>query len=298
MKRFLALSRTSHGILELGAPGFVAILWLGEFPHWQTILLSLFTAFAAYTAIYALNDLVGVSVDREKFADGGIKEGYSVEASELRYPLAQGVLSYRSGWIWFSAWFVVAIVGAYFLNPVIVLILVAAAVLEVVYCMLLKVTFLRTLVSGLVKSSGPMAAIFVVDPNPNPQFVLMLFAWMFFWEIGGQNIPADWNDTEEDKRVGAKTIPLLFGFQSARWVVVIMLGLTVVVSLLLPTISPLALGWPYLIATALAGFFLLLRPAFELYRCLEGRCAAELFDHASYYPLAHLAIISVFAIFA
>jgi 4-hydroxybenzoate polyprenyltransferase len=298
MKRFLALSRTSHGILELGAPGFVAILWLGGFPGWQTILLSLFTAFAAYTAIYALNDLVGVSVDREKFADGGIKEGYSVEASELRYPLAQGVLSYRSGWLWFTLWFVVALVGAYILNPVIVLILVAAAVLEVIYCMLLKVTFLRTLVSGLVKSSGPMAAIFVVDPNPNPQFVLLLFAWMFFWEIGGQNIPADWNDTQEDKRVGAKTIPLLFGFQSAGRVVVIMLGLTALVSLFLPTISPLPLGWPYLIVTALAGFFLLLRPAFELYRCLEGRCAARLFDSASYYPLAHLAIISVFAIFS
>jgi 4-hydroxybenzoate polyprenyltransferase len=298
MKRFFALSRTSHGILELGAPGFVAILWLGEFPEWQTILLSLFTAFAAYTAIYALNDLVGIDDDREKFVDGEIKEGYSVEASALRYPLARGAVSVREAWLWFTAWFVIALIGAYFLNPVIVLILLGAAVLEVVYCRLLKVTYLRAIASGFVKSSGPIAAIFVVDPNPNPQSVLLLLAWFFFWEIGGQNIPADWNDTEEDERVGAKTIPLLFGFQSAGRVVITMLGLTVVLSLLLPTISPLPLGWPYLIATALAGYFLLLRPAYELYRCLEGRCAAELFDHASYYPLAHLAIISVFAVFS
>jgi 4-hydroxybenzoate polyprenyltransferase len=56
----------------------------------------LFTAFAAYTAIYALNDLVGIAVDKEKFA-GGINAGYSVEASDLRYPLAQNALSLSQG---------------------------------------------------------------------------------------------------------------------------------------------------------------------------------------------------------
>ena len=91
MKRFLALSRTMHGVLDLAAPGFCAILWLGNFPHWQVIALSIFTAFAAYTAIYALNDLVGMAVDKEKFA-GGINAGYSVESSDMRYPLAQNIL--------------------------------------------------------------------------------------------------------------------------------------------------------------------------------------------------------------
>ena len=121
MKRFFALSRTTHGVLDLATPGFVALLWLGAFPHWQTILLSVFTAFAAYTAIYALNDLVGIAVDREKF-DGGINAGYSVEASALRYPLAQNALSYRSGWLWFTAWFASALIGSYLLNPLIVVI--------------------------------------------------------------------------------------------------------------------------------------------------------------------------------
>ena len=103
MQRFFALSRTTHGVLDIALPAYCALLWLGAFPHWLTILLSLFTAFAAYTAIYALNDLVGVAVDKEKFA-GGLNPAYSVEASEMRYPLAQNLLSYRSGWIWFSAW--------------------------------------------------------------------------------------------------------------------------------------------------------------------------------------------------
>ena len=207
MKRFFALSRTTHGILDIATPSFVALLWLGKFPEWQVILLSVFTAFAAYTATYALNDLVGITVDREKFS-GGINPGYSVEASNLRYPLAQNALSYRSGLLWFVIWFVLALIGSYLLNPAVVVILVAATILEVVYCLLHKVTYLRTLVSGLVKSSGPIAAIYVVDTHPAFPLQLLVLAWVFFWEIGGQNVPADWNDTVEDKRVNAKTISL------------------------------------------------------------------------------------------
>ncbi len=295
MKRFFALSRTTHGVLDIAAPGFCALLWLGGLPQWHVILLSLVTAFAAYTAIYALNDLVGIPVDREKFA-GGINAGYSVEASELRYPLAQNALSARDGLLWFSGWFAVAVVGSYLLNPAIVFILIGAAILEVLYCLLFKVTYLRTLVSGLVKSCGPMAAVFVVDPTPSPSFLMLIFAWMFFWEIGGQNIPADWNDTVEDKRVNAKTIPIHFGTKSAGLIVVIALGLTVITGLLLSVISPVDLGLPYLLASAIVGFILLLKPAYQLYHLQEGRQAATLFDNASYYPLAQLAIIFIFII--
>ncbi len=293
MKRFFALSRTTHGVLDLAMPGFCAILWLGNFPQWQVILLSIFTAFAAYTATYALNDLVGIAVDQEKFA-GGINAGYSVEASDMRYPLAQNILSYRSGWLWFAGWFALALIGSYLLNPSIVIILVAATVLEVVYCLLLKITYLRTFVSGLVKSSGPIAAVFVVDSAPSPYLLLLILAWVFCWEIGGQNVPADWNDTVEDKRVHAKTIPIHFGPQKAGLIVLLALGLTVLISMFLPRVSPMTLGWPYLLASAAAGYFLLLNPGFQLYRLQEGRQAAALFDKASYYPMAQLLIITAF----
>jgi 4-hydroxybenzoate polyprenyltransferase len=241
MKRFFALSRTTHGVLDLAMPGFVALLWLGTFPPFWTIVLSLFAAFAGYTAIYALNDLVGIAVDKEKFADG-INAGYSVEASDLRYPLAQNVLPYKSGFLWFISWFVVALVGAYILNPFIVVILITAAILEVIYVLLLKVTYLRTFVSGIVKSSGPIAAIYVVDHNPDLMKVLLVLAWVFVWEIGGQNIPADWNDTAEDRRVNARTIPLQLGTQIAGLIVLLTLTLTMTFSLLLPTCLPPPLG--------------------------------------------------------
>jgi 4-hydroxybenzoate polyprenyltransferase len=197
--------------------------------------------------------------------------------------------------MWFGAWFVIALLGASLLNIAIFFVLLAAAILEVIYCLLFKVTYLRVLVSGLVKSSGPVAAIFTVDHHPSPYLLLLVFAWVFFWEIGGQNIPADWNDTVEDRRVNAKTIPIHFGFKRAGLIVLVALILTVITSMFLPLVSPVRLGWPYLLASALVGTLLLLQPGYQLFRQYhEGRLAAKLFDHASYYPLAQLAIIALF----
>jgi 4-hydroxybenzoate polyprenyltransferase len=293
LNRYLALSRTSHGILDIAAPAFVALLWLGGFPPLPIMGLSLFTAFAAYTSVYALNDLVGMKYDREKFAGAGINAGYSVEASADRYPLARRVLSARSAGIWIAAWFGLALIGSYLLNPVVVVILLAAAALEVLYCHLLKVTFWRVVVSGLVKTSGPIAAVYVVDHAPAFTSLLLVFGWFFFWEIGGQNIPADWNDTEEDRQVQAMTIPVQFGFTTAGRVVLGALMASVGLSAFLPQIAPARLGWPFAGSTLLLGYLLLLRPGYRLYRQMGGRLAARLFDSASYYPLSMLGLITV-----
>jgi 4-hydroxybenzoate polyprenyltransferase len=297
MSRFFALSRTSHGLLDLAAPAFCALLWLGRFPPWQTILLALLTAFAAYTSIYALNDLLGIQCDMQKFAAAGISRGYAVEASPERHPLAQGLLSVRSGLLWTVLWFLLALSGSYLLNPAIILVLLAAAALEVVYCLLQKVTPLRTLVSGLVKTGGPVAAVLVVDRSPSLPFLLLLMAWVFFWEVGGQNIPSDWNYTDEDRCAEAKTIPICLGFRRAGLLILAALALSVVASSLLPLISPAPLGWLYVLASVLLGFFLLLRPGYALYRsAAAGSLAARLFDRASYYPLSELGLIAGFLV--
>jgi 4-hydroxybenzoate polyprenyltransferase len=136
-----------------------------------------------------------------------------------------------------------------------------------------------------------------MDANPAFHPLLLVCAWVFFWEIGGQNVPSDWNDTEEDKRVNAKTIPLQLGRRKAGFIILLALGLTVTLSLFLPQVSPLSLGQMFSFASAAVGVFLLLKPAYELNTQKEGRLAAKLFDNASYYPLVHLVIISVFVMF-
>ncbi|MFC5436144.1 UbiA prenyltransferase family protein [Rhodanobacter umsongensis] len=295
MRRFLALSRSVHGVLDIAMPGFVALLWLGHFPSWQVLALCLATALAGYTAIYALNDLIGVKDDQEKVA-GGITPGYAVEASAMRYPLAQNLISMKGALAWFGFWFALAVLGTWLLNPKILLIVFAAAALEVVYVKLLKVSWWRTVVSGLVKSAGPVAAVFAVIPAPPWSGLLGMLVWLMLWEIGGQNIPADWNDIEEDRRIGARTIPLVLGLRTASVLVVISLGLTVLASALLPRLSPLAGGWPFQLAILAAGAGLLLPPAIRLARTLDGRQAARLFDRASLYPLALLTIVTVFVL--
>jgi hypothetical protein len=88
------------------------------------------------------------------------------------------------------------------------------------------------------------------------------------------------------------TIPIRFGFRTAGLIFVVALTLAVVVSGFLPLISPRRLGLLYLPASLLLGYFMLLRPGYELYWFKGERLAAKLFDRASYYPLAQLMLIS------
>ncbi|HSO67747.1 MAG TPA: hypothetical protein VLP30_07820, partial [Desulfatirhabdiaceae bacterium] len=67
-KIFMALSRTPHGVIDMATPCFAALIWLGEFPSFGVTLLGLITAFAGYTAVYALNDVIDYANDRMKLA--------------------------------------------------------------------------------------------------------------------------------------------------------------------------------------------------------------------------------------
>lgn len=296
MRAFLALSRSTHGVLDIAMPGFAALLWLGHFPTWQVLVVALIAALAGYTALYALNDIIGVRVDREKFAGAGPNAGYSVEASDLRYPIAQGKLSLGKGIAWFSFWYLIALVAAWWLNPWLLIVVLAAPILETIYCLMFKVSWWRVLVSGVVKSLGPIAAVLAVVPEPRLDWLALMVVWLMCWEIGGQNIPADWNDVEEDRRVGARTIPLVFGPRVAGTAVLIALIATVGLSFGLAIMSPLALGWPWHLGVLVIGVFLLLLPGFQLFRSHQGRRAARLFDRASLYPLALLALVTVFVL--
>lgn len=133
-----------------------------------------------------------------------------------------------------------------------------------------------------------------MQPHPSLPLLGLLLAWITLCEIGGQNIPADWNDIDEDRGIGARTIPLALGPRGSGWLVVITLSLTVICSLFLPLMSPLKLGAAYLLISAMAGVVLLVWPAVGLLRSGASRQAARLFDHASYYPLAQLALIAIF----
>ena len=140
------------------------------------LALGLLTAFAGYTAVYALNDVVDYRVDREKALQGMLPDaGGDLDAVYLRHPLAQGFLTLREALSWTVGWALVALIGAYLLNPVCALIFLAGGALEAIYCLLLRVSYLRVFVSGVVKTLGAVAAVFAVDPEPSLLFLTALF---------------------------------------------------------------------------------------------------------------------------
>jgi 4-hydroxybenzoate polyprenyltransferase len=294
LKLFFALSRTQHGLIDMATPCLCALLWLGDIPPVRIIFLGLLTVFAGYTAVYALNDVVDYRSDKEKRKLCQPSDsGNYLDDVLVRHPMADGLLSLKEGVLWVIAWSVIAITGAYLLNPECVIIFFGGCSLEIIYCLLLKITHLRTLVSGVVKTTGSIAAVYAVDPGPSFPILCILFLWLFLWEIGGQNVPADWTDIEEDRRFQAKTIPVRFG---PEWASVIILGSIILSVLLNAVLSALILkGFELMYAMAffVAGLYLLVIPALRLYKTKERQHAIELFNRASFYPLVLLVIIVV-----
>jgi 4-hydroxybenzoate polyprenyltransferase len=286
LKLFLALSRMHHVVLDMATPALAALLTLGDLPPVEITALGLVTAFAGYTAVYALNDLVDRRVDREKIrfldADGSF---YDLDALYVRHPLARGLLSLTEGVLWVGSWALVALAGAYLLHPACALIFLVSVLLEIAYCLLLKISCLRIIVSGMVKSSGAIAAVFAVDPHPDPVFLLLMFSFFFFWEIGGQNIPNDWSDMNSDALLGAKTVPVLLGLPVAGIVVVSANVLAVTFSVITGWAVPAFRSSLYSAGVLLAGTVVLIIPSIRLSMIREARHASELFNKASFYPV-------------
>jgi 4-hydroxybenzoate polyprenyltransferase len=281
-------------LLDMATPAFAALLWYGSFPPVRVILLGLVTAFAGYTAVYALNDLVDYRVDKRKLEQGGFRdtENY-LDAILVRHPMAYGLLKFKEALFWAIAWALLALIGAYLLNPFCVVIFMAGCVLEVVYCLMWRTSHLRTIVSGAVKTSGGIAAVFAVDPSPSLPFLMILFLWLFLWEVGGQNIPADWKDIEEDTMFRAKTIPVQFGSGSSAAIILFSLILAVALNGVLFGFSRVGSELPAVTASIFSGLYLLLMPAYRLYKARGKLQASILFNRASYYPLALLAVVSI-----
>ncbi len=177
------------------------------------------------------------------------------------------------------------------MNPFCLVIFLAACLLEVVYCSLLRISHLRGIISGVVKTSGPLAAVFAMDPAPAVPFLVFLFLWLFSWEIGGQNIPNDWSDVDEDRRIGARTVPVCFGLSASIRIILFSLMASLALSLAIYWVLPRPMSLFYLPGAFLCGIYFLGLPALRLYRGRATEDAFRLFNRASYYPASMLVIV-------
>ena len=229
--------------------------------------------------------------DREKVKDVNyITQNDDLDSLLARHPLAQGMLTLRESHVWVFLWTGLAILGAYILNPRCLVIFLCAFLFETVYCLLWKVTWMKTFVSGAVKSAGSLAAVFAVDHHPSPAFVTVLFFWFFFWEIGGQNVPNDWADVEEDLRLKARTIPVCVGPYGAKLIILSTIILSILLSIFLLFLSPFRRDIPVIVGWLLIGIYFLVMPALRLYRTENRDDSLALFNRSSYYHISLLMV--------
>ena len=291
---YLALSRTPHGLIDMTAPFMAALLWLGDFPSLTVMLLGVVTVFAGYTAVFALNDIVDYQNDRNKAAAGEFaSSGGDLDAVLVRHPMAQGLLTFSQGIAWTAGWGLVAMIGAWLLNPVCLVIFLSGCFLEALYCFLWNKSPYRAVVNGIVKTLGAVAAVYAVDPTPSGAFVVTLFLMLFFWEIGGQNIPNDWTDVATDRQWGAATIPVRFSPRQCQLLIVGSLLLTVFFCRIAFGLSLKTFEAFYLVMALGVGVGLLIWPAIRLIYLGSADAAMVLFNRASYYPMALLGVVLI-----
>ncbi len=296
LRLFFALSRTPHLLIDLATPMAVALLCIGEFPPFSIILLGMVTVFAGYACIYALNDVTDYQLDRKRMGKLFQEPAcFDLDCVFVRHPIAQGLISLAGGVAWTALWGFVALVGAALLNPVCALIFVIGAILEVIYCKLYQHSQWKIFIAATVKNLGGLAAIFAVNPEPPLQFLVVVFIWIALWEVGGQNIPNDLVDMQEDGRLGAKTIPVVYGPSVAVLIIFVTLIATFVLGLGLVFLSPLQIKGVYFLGGILSGAIFLLLPLKRFLTEKETSKAINLFNQASLYPLGIL-ITTVFCI--
>lgn len=290
-KLFLGLSRTPHGLLDMATPATAALLVLGALPPLEVVLIGTATAFAGYTAVYALNDLVDYRVDKERLAKSEVRAKLEdLDGIFVRHPIAREMLSLRSGLFWFLFWAGLALAGAWYLNPVCAFLFVAVAALETLYCKLLTITPLKILPAALVKASGGLVGAYAVRPDPPAGFLAILVLWLAAWEVGGQNVANDILDLEEDRKVGARTVATALGMAESVFIATAASSMAALAGVAVFWVSGSGLSWIYPVGAAILSWKLLLEPVRGLYHQPGPESAATLFNRSSYLPLGSLVV--------
>jgi 4-hydroxybenzoate polyprenyltransferase len=222
-------------------------------------------------------------VDARSLAAGKDQfEGYDVDTAFLRHPLARGDLSFGFSLAWVISLGVVSAATAFVLRPACLPFFAAAVALEIVYCSLRSVTYLKTIVSGAMVGVGGTAGWVAVAPWS--WRAASFFAFLALWEIGGRNIANDLADLKSDAAVGIRTVTTTFGPRAAARTTTMVAAATLLTVLALPL--PLAAR----AAALLLGAWSMVRPAWALLKQPSSAQAGAYFNHASLYPALVLAV--------
>jgi 4-hydroxybenzoate polyprenyltransferase len=241
-------------------------------------------ASAGYLAVFSLNDVLDRDVDRQAL-DAGKAEarGFDLDTAFVRHPLARGDLTLTVSVAWVGALATVSAVCAYLLAPVCLLFFAAAVALEVLYCGLRSLTWMKTIISGVMVAVGGLAGWVAVAPLSAR--AIPFFTFLAVWEIAGRNLPNDLSDIGPDARVGIRTVATVFGPRVSAAATLV--GAVAVVGVLGVTPAPPLVR----LASIIAGALLMGAPAIALVRRPTSEQAGAYFNRASLLPAVVFGVV-------
>jgi 4-hydroxybenzoate polyprenyltransferase len=271
------MSRGRQALLSIAQPVLCVLIALGRLPGVRVAVLGTIAALAGELAVYSLNDVLDYRADAESLKAGkGDVQGFDIDTAFERHPIAHGHVSLSLGIAWVTFLCAVFSVSAWLLSPLCLLFFGVAVGLQVVYCLLRRVTWTKTIISGVMVGIGSLAGWVAVAPLSAR--ALWPFLFLAAWETD-RNLTNDLADIESDSRVGLATVAHLFGPRtSARAVFGVMVA-TVVFAGLLP------MPWPARALAVAGAVWSMIWPAWRLLRRPTPALAAAHFNHVSVYPV-------------
>lgn len=297
LKALYGFSRGTQATLSVAQPLTVVLLASENVSPWRFAAMTL-AALTGFFAVFAANDLLDVRLDRRGFDHLRPHDGPDIDSAGGRHPLARGKLSTGPAVLWVTGLGLVAVAVCAMLSWVCVVLFLAAAALEGVYCLLATVTCYKTLLSGIMVATGACAGWFAVTSEIDPLRLGLVVLWMAAWEIGGRNIPNDLADVDEDTPLGIRTLPVVHGARAAAvWAcAALVLSAAAGTGLLLFSFPALGVGAAGAVlgvtgAVAASGYTLI-APGVRLLRQPDAATALAVFNRATFHPVLVLAAVA------
>jgi len=277
-----ASSRPLQATISIAQPLFAAFLAVGGIPSLRLIILLLIGSVAGMYSVFALNDLLDAPLDKRSMRLNK-KNGWDIDSVVMRHPLSIGVVSQPQQVAWIAFTGLVAASILLYLSPLALAFYFFAILLEAAYCKMAQVSAIKALIAGLLVATGAAIGWFAAGGNWNLGIFLPLGFVFFAWEIGGRNIPNDFSDVLQDKKLGIKTVPAVYGAVFASRLIFLFALLAVAANIVLGLAA--LLGTAYLLISTLIGVILLILPACALAKNPTPKQALRYFNKASLFPV-------------
>ena len=288
-RALLGMSRAIVAVFVVAHAGLAAIFATGNIPSIQIIILGIFACFFGTGALIGLNDLLDIDLDRRRLEQEDEGDGdLDLGSLFIHHPVARGVISVSTGVIWVVLLSIISVGFIFLLKPSLWPIFVLIALSSAFYSILGLYTYWKFLAVAFAVTLGALSGWLVVA-EPNSSTFVLFGVWTFLWEIGGRNVPNDFNDVDEDEALGVKTIPVILGKELAGKIVFYALLASFFVSVPLMVLSEMP--WPFIVAALSTGVYLLLIPGYALMRDPRPEVSRRLYNKSAIYPLVLLVFL-------